>query len=126
MTETMVIDRHLTALLAPLGPTFSDVAPPTAASPFIVFSLVDAADVAVVGDVRLWVDAQYVVKVVAEGRSYAAIETLAGLVDSALHGSRAHGIMWVSRIRPVRYAEHAAGKDYRHLGGYYRIQARKE
>lgn len=124
--STLAADRWLTARLSPLAPVFADVAPPDAAAPFLVFSLADARDVAVVGDVRLIVDATYLVKAVGEGRSYAAIEPLALALDAALHGQRDEtaggAVVRCSRTRPIRYAEHSAGVDYRHLGGYYRVQ----
>ena len=136
MSETLVIDRWLADTIATAldgiehGGVFSDVAPPGASLPFVVFSLADSADVYAVGSIRVMTDATYLVKAVGPEASYEQVGALADAIDDALHAASSLTddgfIVWCHRERPLRYAEEAGDEQYRHLGGYYRIQAREE
>jgi len=104
---------------------YPDVAPITAAYPFIVFQHQSSSDTKIVGSQRILVEALYVVKVTAQGDDFTALRPVAEAVDSALdrsYGTISGGsILICTRERPFRMAEVSDGKTYRHLGGEYRI-----
>lgn len=132
MSEPVLTDKWLTTALAGIAPggVHSDVAPPTVDDPYISFSLQDADDLMVVGGARVWTDALYLVKVVAQGDSYVGLNPYNDLLDAALHNKSVPvtggQICWCRRERPVRYSETTDGVTYKHLGGLYRIQVREE
>lgn len=138
MSEAIVVDDHLydtlhgsaTLLAAAPGGIHADVAPQGSTTPFVVFSLTDAQDVAVIGGSRVLTDATYLVKGVYEGTSYGPLETVADTIDTLLHNTHATTakglILAIVRERPVRYSEDVGGTSYRHLGALYRVQVREE
>lgn len=132
MSEVLVASRWLYDTLQDVAPggAWSDVAPPHVKDPYIVFSMTDANDVRVVDGIRVLTDALYTVKAVAETETYAGLETYASQIDTALHNASSvvtDGlIVWCVRERPVAYSETTDGLTYKHLGGMYRLQVRKE
>lgn len=134
MSETWTIDQWLyatlhgdTTLMALITGAVADVAPPGLACPFLVYSLQGAADVGTVNGVRIMTRATYQVRVVTDSESYGAIATAVNRVDTLLHrasGSVTGGVVISCvRVEPFRYTELVSGKLYRHMGGFYEIQA---
>lgn len=108
---------------------FLDFAPETTPYPFIIFqALTPPRDVRGVGIIRVMVDTLYLVKAVAQGTNYDALRPVVTVIDRALTKGdpvdMAGGIMLVStRTSEFRLVEIENGKQFRHLGGEYRIQA---
>lgn len=76
---------------------------------------------------RVMARALFVVKASVAGESYTPLEPAADRIDSALHnqrGAAADGL-WVEAVRlsPIAYPEVAGAKQFRHLGGLYRLLA---
>jgi hypothetical protein len=135
--ETWIIEQWLYATLSGDGAItaaignriYADVAPLDAAYPFIVYNMKSASDVAGVGALRILTQADYTVKVITQGSSYAPIKDLALRIDTLLHrqsGTTTDGaVISATRQEPVRYTEtdNQSGVQYKHLGGIYRLQA---
>lgn len=140
MAETDVIDTWLystltgdASLAATLGAStgvYADVAESEAAEPYVVYQMVAANDVDVVGGTRIITDALYQVKVVKQCRSYSELSVAEGRIDALLHlgsGTTTGGRVYQARrVRPIRYTETREGRTYRHLGGDFRIHVREE
>lgn len=131
-TELVTIDTWLktrlaaNATLAALG-IHADVVPSDASLPAVVFQFQGGTDLDTINNRRIWVDAVYIVKVVGQTASYSALDTYAGLIDTQLErqsGTAAGGTIYTAtREAPFRLAEQTDGKQYRHIGGRYRIRA---
>jgi hypothetical protein len=133
MSETVVADTWLygrlagdAELMSGVTGVFADVAPEGTAFPFVVFSFQSGRDTVGLGGTRIFTGATYQVKVISDKPSYGAIKALANRIDAVLHqasGAVADGTV-ISSVReePVRYTETTAGKQFRHLGGLYRLQ----
>jgi hypothetical protein len=106
----------------------SDVADIEAPYPFIVYSMQSPGqDLIVVGPYRVWAAPLYLVKVVAQARSYGGnLKTVADRIDTLLsfgHGAATGGQVVASvRESPWRQSEFTNSKYYRSLGGLYRLQ----
>lgn len=76
---------------------------------------------------RVMARALFVVRASVAGESYDELEPAADLIDAALHGASGAGDdgLWFESVRvsPVGYPEVAGSKQYRHLGGMYRLLA---
>lgn len=130
--DVLTADPDLAALITDPGDdgprVFSEVAPASAAYPFVVFAHQASTDVAGVGPYRIGTEATYVVKAVGEGQSYAPLRPVAARIDALLQGAGGaviDGEVWAAqRTAPVRYPEITPnGDQYRHLGGLYRLWA---
>lgn len=108
---------------------FLDFAPEGTPYPFIIFqALTPPSDVRGVGIIRVMVDTLYLVKAVAQGTDYDALRPVVSVIDGALTQQdpvdMAGGILLTSvRDREFRLVEIENGKQFRHLGGEFRIQA---
>lgn len=105
---------------------YADVAPQGAAFPYLVFSYQGGSDKRGVGTARYFVEALYLVKAVRQGESYQPLQTVMDRVDALLQGSSGGtatgGTVYASvREQSVRFPEVTEGRQYRHLGGVYRI-----
>jgi hypothetical protein len=117
-------DAALTALLGG-----DDSAPAGAKYPLVVFQMTgDPQDVMVHNSIRILCNAPYMVKAIDEGMSYVRAQQVADRIDFLL--TRASGSTTGGRIescvreKPIRYPEQSDdGREYRHLGGEYFIQA---
>lgn len=125
------------ALTAALGGAaapriFDRPAPPGTAYPLLVFEHVtpeDDARVLNTGGSRVLASGLWSVRAIAEGESYAPLTTVAQLAGVALNGAAGDApavegyTAWVeaTRVQPIRFATVEAGKQYRHLGGLYRL-----
>lgn len=112
------------ATLAGLAPggVHENVAPEGTAEPFVVFSLVTNRDVNAVGQTRALVNADWDVKVVGQGASYAPLVAAADRIDALLHDVQGGVVISSHRVATIRYVEPSDGTTYRHLGGTYRTQ----
>ena len=137
--ETALVDSWISAtLLASTDVTdivstrvYLDVAPETAAFPFIIYQLQDSSDVRGVGTFRVMSDTLYVVKGVAAVASFALLGDLAEAIDAALNTITPEAvtggtIIGSVRENPFRLTEKDGGQEFRHLGGIYRIYAQAD
>lgn len=129
--DTFVYAR-LTAAPALLSSrVYAAEAPEGATLPYVVFSLMGGFDdLAEVGAVRVWANLLYLVKVIGQGTSYAALEPTVNAIDARLH--RASGPVGATayvdscvREQPFRMTETTpSGVAYRHAGALYRLRVR--
>lgn len=135
--ERLTEDTGVQAAMAAAGVpedteyVFSDEAPADAPNPFLVFTLNDGTDVRAIASTpfRVMTNGLYLVKAVCEGPSYGPLRPIVAAMDAAISGpgnSTDNGVVFgCARDTPIRYAEPATagGRQYRHLGGLYRINA---
>jgi len=140
MSELNAADRWIygalaadTALVAVVGARiYVDLAPqttPPTATPYVVFQYQGGADLMVIGGARVWTNAVYLIRGIDETLTYDGdSKTIADRIDAALHrgsGTNASGVVYAAvRESPFRLTETADGKQFRHLGGLYRIYAK--
>lgn len=111
---------------------YEDVAPPTAAYPYILFQVQTEPEVIRgVGSGEWLTDTIYTVKAVAQGSDDSVVGAVSAIIHTAMveddHETitGSIGTMFMSRrLRMVRFTETAQGDQFRHLGGMYQIQAR--
>lgn len=123
---TLSADSTLTGLVG--ARIFSEVAPPGSAFPFIVFALSTADDVigATEAD-RIMVDAQWTILAVDETLTWVgSLQDIADRVDTLLRSSSggtadSATVFAAHRIRPLRLLEERDGRQFRKLGGLYRL-----
>lgn len=137
MAETWVADSWLFGVLSgdvPLmalatGGVYAHNNPSrTVAFPYVLFQQQAAgADVRGVGPVRIMAPMVYLVRGIAEGNSFGgSLKSIADRIDALLqaqHGTAADGVI-VACVRERSFAlpeTTADGRQYRHLGGVYRI-----
>lgn len=127
--ERLAGDVALTAVVGTR--IYNGLRSPSAPLPCVVFQLQAAGpDLMVVGAVRVWANLVYVVRGIVEGRSYTGeAKIIADRIDALLHaqqGSNADGAVWECvRERPFALVETTeAGREFRHVGGVYRVRAR--
>lgn len=134
--EVSIIDAWVVAQLSStVGVTnlvgsriYNQYAPTNADYPFIIFQQQTLRDVRGVGGVRIMVDSLYVVKGISQGNDFAQLGVLATAIDTALNippgGSVTGGYVMASvREEPFALTEVEDGKQFRHMGGIYRIHA---
>lgn len=108
---------------------YAEMAPPTAAYPFVVTSHLSSVDVPTHNQHRIMVSGIWLVRGIVQDFSFnATLKAIAERIDVLLHrstGGTANGgtaaIFTSHREQPFRMAEEAEGKSFRHLGGQYRI-----
>lgn len=111
---------------------FSDYAPADALYPFIIFQVASPArDVRGVGVVRVMVDTIYIVKAVAQVASYDPLAPVAKEIDVAMTSPNVSTVgdgFVLSSMREEQFSmvEVEDGKQYRHLGGSFKIQAQSQ
>lgn len=111
---------------------YQDVAPATAAYPFIVYQPQVLPEVIRgVGSEEVMVDTIYVVKAIAQGSDDTVVGPVSAVIHNALvanNGDAIDGgigdVFMSRRVQVVRYTETAQGSQFRHLGGAYQIQSR--
>lgn len=136
MAELNAIDKFLydqlagdSALTDVVGQRiYGEMAPDEAAFPYVVYQFLTGNDLAVINGTRIWSNCTYMVKAIDEAQSYEGdLKTAAGRIDAVLHkqsGSNANGTVYSSvREQPYRMLEPDQGRQFRHLGGIYRILA---
>lgn len=135
MIESTRIDRWIYATLssdatvvASVGTRiYRDVPPQGAAYPLIVYQeqpFVD--DLVGLGGIRILTSALYLIKGIAKGESFIALEPVMDRVDTLIHakaGSTSDAtILSCVRERPYSITYEDMGVKYKQLGGFYRIQ----
>ena len=135
MSELAAIDRWLVAVLTGdstlhglvADRIFDGIAPQGTLAPYIICQTQAPHDVAGVGAVRIMVESVSIIKCLAEGTSYSTLHAIANRIDALLHkasGTNADGtVLGCVREMPFKMAETTEGKEYRWLGGVYRIWA---
>jgi hypothetical protein len=105
---------------------FNEEVPVNTLYPFVVYSEHGNSDTVVIGDARVIVTAQYMIKAIAVGptwpadlRSAAAqIDVLMNAIMQEVTGGIVHGSRRTSEYRLVEQVE---GKLFRHMGGIYQM-----
>lgn len=112
-------------------PVYGYEAPPEALLPFVIFNFQSGVDVNAIAteDSRIMVSALYQVKAVAEGPSFKAMGSIVAAMDAAISGNGGTTptgeVFGCKRESSVVYPEPpgTGGRQFRHLGGLYRIFA---
>lgn len=110
---------------------YNQFAPEGTPYPYIIFQAQEPPrDVRGVGSARVMVDTLYVVKGVAQAEDFHGLRALAREIDAAMTVPNGDldsigGAAIFASIREQQFAltEIESGKQYRHLGGQYRIHA---
>lgn len=79
-----------------------------------------------VSTTTIWLDSLWLIRGVVDGTSYEPLRTIASRIYALLHGSHDIAvtdgmIMWCVREQAFQQEIVEAGREYRHLGGIYRI-----
>lgn len=134
--ETLTVDRWLystltgdAALMALVTGVHTWPVPQGAPLPYALFQEQASRDVQGMGPARLWVTGPWLVRAVFETRSWGgALEQVANRIDALLQaqgGVVAGGQVFVCvREQPFRLVETVQSREFRHLGGIYRVMAR--
>lgn len=122
--DTLTTDPTLTALVA--GRVYADLAPLTARWPAVIFNEQAPVDSLGVGGERILTSGLWQVKAITDEPSWQGLgRQAADRVDDLLHGASgtAGGVAvgTCHREQTVRFVEVVEGKQFRHLGGLYRI-----
>lgn len=108
---------------------FDRYAPTGTPYPFIVYQdQSPVRDIRGVGTARVMVESLYIVKVIAQVKTYAPLRVVAHEIDQAMTVGESEAIadgVLITSIRQEGFGmvEVEDGKQYRHLGGMFRIQA---
>lgn len=108
---------------------YDTVAPTDATFPLVIVAEAgDVADTNVLPASRVMTTGTWQVRVAVEGMSWAPAAVLVQRIDALLQGGTAtleNGtVLGCARVAPIKYAEEANGRQYRHLGGLYRVVVR--
>ena len=134
MIETVAVDEwlyqtlHGDVLLSSLAPggVFADLAPPDSTLPAVVYSDQGGSDTVGVDATRILTSGLWLVRVIAETTSWQGnLRAAADRVDAILHATSG-AVSGVTVGKCFRESAHrlvdtAHGRQYRHLGGFYRI-----
>lgn len=134
MIETVRVDQWLHATLTADGTlaalvadrVYADLAPQTARWPAVVFNEQAPVDTLGIDGARILTSVLFQVKVITDEPSWQGLgRQAADRVDDLLHGASgtAGGVAvgTCHREQIFRFVEVTEGKQYRHLGGLYRI-----
>jgi hypothetical protein len=107
---------------------FEDYLPDEAPFPSIVYQNQSSVTVRGVGPVVIMEDTLYIVKVIAQVSSYNPLRAIANRIEFLVADRhniiRPDGeILGTAKDAPFQLPEVDAGRQYRHLGGIFRIQA---
>lgn len=135
--ETLTVDKWLydtlsgdDALMALVESVHAWPVPQSSVLPYVLYQEQTSRDVQGMGPARLWITGPWLVRIVAETRSWLGdLEAAANRVDVLLQaqgGSTDGGgrVFVCVREAPFRLVEQVASRQFRHLGGVYRIMAR--
>lgn len=130
---TLAADSALAALVGGPGSPriFSELAPSGSAFPLVLFTLQSSTDVVgATESTRIMIDAVYAVTAIAETGTWVGdLQDIADRIDAALHSSvggivDSTTVFTSHRIQGLRLLEERDGRQFRRLGGIYRIYAR--
>lgn len=135
--ETYTADKWLyatltgdTTLMALVTGVYTWPVPQDTALPYVLFQEQSARDMQGMGPMRIWSTGTWLVRIVAETRSWGgALETAANRLDVLLQAQSGTvtggGRVFVCvREQPFRLVETVQSRQFRHMGGMYRIMAR--
>ena len=95
---------------------------------YVVFQFQGGSRYKVIGNVDVWSDLVYLIKVVDKSTTYNTSKPLRAAITSALDGASGttvDGVVFACiREAPIRYVEVSNGVEYRHSGDLWRIYAR--
>jgi hypothetical protein len=126
--QTLASDATLIGLVS--DRFYSDLAPDTAAFPFIQWNLLSSVDVRGQGPFRWFLNCLYLVKAVGKVTGYGSLVPIVrqigikidGKGGNTLAGDMVHSC---TREEGYRQPEYLNGVSYRHLGAVYRILVQK-
>jgi hypothetical protein len=108
---------------------YSDVLPVSAGYPAVQIVYYSGADLTHLGNAHIWTDLYYIVRGVCEGGSFVPLKEIAKRITAALdgaEGSASDGVVFGAlKTGPFRMAEADGERQYRHLGGFFRIFAKE-
>lgn len=118
-------DATLMALIHDVWPGGS--APEGTAFPFVTFQFMSGIPYAAVGAYRIWLNMIWLVKAVGETADTSTLDGIFARIDALLQrgsGTPAAGTVW-SCVQETAFElpEVVSGKQYRSLGGTYRLYA---
>ncbi|MBP8291937.1 MAG: hypothetical protein KAX65_04140 [Caldilineaceae bacterium] len=117
-------DATLLALVP--GGVYTWPVPATYSGQYVLYQMQSGVDIRGVGPSRLGVNGLWLVRVVAEALSFGGnLQTAANRLDvllQAASGTATGGTVWSCvREQPFQLVELANGRQFRHLGGIYRL-----
>lgn len=134
MAETVTAETWLytklhgdsTLLASVPGGVHTWPAPANASGAYVLYQMQSGVDIRGVGPTRIGVSGLWLVRVVAETQSYTGnLLTAANRIDVLLHaasGTATGGTVWACvREQPFQLPETKDGRQWRHLGGIYRL-----
>lgn len=133
--ETITVDTWLTSVLKAdttlmaLVPNVYSFPGTNLTYPSVVFQEQSVVDVRGVGPSRIMIDGLWLVRGIVETTTFLGLsESIANRIDFLLQakkGTIPSGSIWgCARVRPFRLVETVLSRQYRHLGGIYRIYAK--
>lgn len=129
LNTTLKADTALAAVVSTR--VYNTRRPAGSVLPCVVFQMQAAGpDMVMLGGVRVWASTLYLVRGIAEQASYEGnLATIANRIDEVLHaksGVNAAGVVHtVVREKPFQLVSVIDGREFRDLGGLYRIQVSK-
>lgn len=138
--ETVVAEQFINArlradavLVAYLGDgangIYTDVIPVKATYPAVQIVYYSGADLVHMGNAHIWSDLYYIIRGVCEGGSFLPLKEIAKRITAALDGAEGSAsdgtVFGAVKTGPFRMAEADGERQYRHLGGYFRIFAKE-
>ena len=108
---------------------YTDILPVQAGYPAVQVVFYPGADLTHLGNAHIWSDLYYIVRGVCEGGSFVPLKDIAKRITAALdgaEGSTSDGVVFGAvKTGPFRMAEADGERQFRHLGGYFRIFAKE-
>lgn len=102
-------------------------APESFGFPFVTFQFMSGRDLMEIASIRIWTNMIWLVKVVGETADISTLDAIWARIDVLLHrgsGTPAAGTVWACvRESTFELPETIQGKQYRSLGGTYRLYA---
>lgn len=123
-------DTALVALLSDgANGIYTDIIPVKATYPAVQVVYYSGADLMHLGNTHIWSDLYYIVRGVCEGGSFVPLSDIAKRLTAALDNAQGNStggtVFGVVRTGPFRMAEADGERQFRHLGGYFRIFAKE-
>lgn len=117
-------DATLTGLAS--GGVYTWPVPAGITLPYVLYQNQTGTDIRGTGATRIGVNGLWIVRAIAETYSFGGnLQSAADRIDALLHGKASAvtgGVVWACvRTEPFQLVEMADGRQFRHLGGIYRI-----
>lgn len=108
---------------------YTDILPVQAGYPAVQVVFYSGADLTHLGNAHIWSDLYYIVRGVCEGGSFVPLKEIAKRITAALDGAEGStsdgAVFGVVKTGPFRMTEADGERQFRHLGGYFRIFAKE-